>query len=431
MSGSIALLLLCGFGIAFIWLGIKQEEYLEKDKLKAITNGINSQEKTGSYGIFLFSLPFIIGSLAIFFFSLPDPNHYKGEYLFVIILASILACIGCGVIGFAYIKRRRYKLIGPTPLFLDPSSGVIGGQVGGQFDIESWSPNAPIKIMLTCSRRQKAGKQTIDIPLWHNAMQGYIEQKVEQNNKGVRVSFVFNCPADLPASDLYSGSIVWEVRAESDLELRSKSAKFTRSWIIPVEYGELVTSTIQIPESFILQQNEYKAQVAQSNTDNLLKFNQQGRFLNIENTSKLPIKPFLIAFVAGLITFGAGLFAPVDVWWETYLFVSAGVFIIFIGLFFLGRGVEVKVDVEARILYMKRKWFFITLQKHEVMLYTPSQFSIEKTMLFSSGKTLAYWYKVEVKNKGKKVLVAEAINGEETAQAFMTRIINKVFPQRF
>ena len=120
-----------------------------------------------------------------------------------------------------------------------------------------------------------------------------------------------------------------------------------------------------------------------------------------------------------------------DVWWETYLFVSAGAVITFISLFFLGRGVEVRVDIEERILYMKRKWFFITLYKREVILFEPSQFSIEKTILFSSGKTLAYWYKLEVNNKDKKVLVAEAINGEETAQAFMNNIIEKVFPQRF
>ena len=435
VSGSIALLFLCGFGIALIWFGIKQEEQLEKDKLKAIANGINSQEKTGFYGILLFSLPFIIGSLAIFFFSLPDPHQYKGEYITVIILASILACIGCGVMGFAYIKRRRYKLIGPTPLFLDPTAGVIGGQVGGQFDIESWSPDAPIKVMLTCNRREKAGKQTIDIPLWHNAMQGYleqtVEQNVEQNNKGVRVSFLFNCPEGLPASDLHTGSIIWEVRAESDLELRPESTKFKRSWIIPVEHGELVASSIEIPESFIHQQNEYKTQAAQSNVDDLLKFNQQGRFLTIENTSKLPSKPFLIALVIGLITLSTGLFAPENVWWETYLFVLVGALVIYISLFFLGRGIDVKVDTEARVLYIKRKWFFFTLYKREIILFEPSQFSIEKTMLLANGKTPTQWYKVEVNNKDKKVLVAEAINGEETAQAFMNSIIENAFPQRF
>ena len=52
-------------------------------------------------------------------------------------------------------------------------------------------------------------------------------------------------------------------------------------------------------------------------------------------------------------------------------------------------------------------------------------------MLLANGKTPTQWYKVEVKNKDKKVLVAEAINGEETAQAFMNSIIENVFPRRF
>jgi len=427
VSGSIALLLLCGFGIAFIWLGIKQEEYLEKDKLKAITNGINSQEKTGSYGIFLFSLPFIIGSLAIFFFSLPDPNHYKGEYLFVIILASILACIGCGVVGFAYIKRRRYKLIGPTPLFLDPSAGVIGGQVGGQFDIESWPSSAPIKVMLTCNRQTRVNKQTIVEMLWQDEMQGY----VEQHDQGVRVSFVFNCPDDLPSSISQSGSIYWEVRANTDVEPQQEAIKFERSWVIPVEHGEPVASSINIPESFIQQQKQDKREVARSDAKSLLKFSQQGRFLNIENTNKLPLKLPLLGLFFGSITFAAGTFESTNAWWQSFLFVLLGAILIGISLFMLGRGIDVKVDTDSRILYVKRKWFFIILYKREIRLYAPSQFSTQKTISTASGKKLISWYKIEVNNQGEKVLIAEAIGGEDVAQAFMNGIINKVLPHRF
>ena len=325
------------------------------------------------------------------------------------------------------MKRRRYKLIGPTPLYLDPPAGIVGGPVGGQFDIGSWSSSAPINVVLTCNSQTRVNKQTIVEMLWQDEMQGY----VEQHDKGVRVSFLFNCRDGLPASIGHSGSIYWEVRANAQAESHSKATKFERSWVIPVEHGEAVASSIKIPKSFMQQQSLLKREVARSDAKNLLKFNQQGRFLNIENTSKLPLRFSLSGLCFGSITFVAGAFALMDTQWQNILFVLIGTVLACIGLFLLGRGIEVKVDIDSRTLYMKRKWFFITLYKREVKLYAPSQFSTQKTISTASGKKLIAWHKIEVDNQGKKVLVAEAIGGEKVAQAFMNGIINKVLPHRF
>ena len=97
----------------------------------------------------------------------------------------------------------------------------------------------------------------------------------------------------------------------------------------------------------------------------------------------------------------------------------------------LGRSVDVKIDTAARILYTRRKWFGITLYKREVMLFDPSQFSIKQTSSTTSEKELTQWYKVEVNNKDKKVLIAEGIKGKEVAEALKDNIIEEAFPQRF
>ena len=65
------------------------------------------------------------------------------------------------------------------------------------------------------------------------------------------------------------------------------------------------------------------------------------------------------------------------------------------------------------------------------MLFEPSQFSIKKTSSSSDRKTLNEYYKVEVKDKDKKILLAEGIKGKDLSEAIMNDIIEKAFPERY
>ena len=80
---------------------------------------------------------------------------------------------------------------------------------------------------------------------------------------------------------------------------------------------------------------------------------------------------------------------------------------------------------------MRRKWFGIVLYKRKIMLFEPSQFSIKKTSSSSDRKTLNEYYKVEVKDKDKKILLAEGIKGKDLSEAIMNDIIEKAFPERY
>ena len=97
----------------------------------------------------------------------------------------------------------------------------------------------------------------------------------------------------------------------------------------------------------------------------------------------------------------------------------------------LGGGIDVKVDTGLRILHMRRNWFSFTLYQREVMLFNPDQFTIKKTSSSSNNKKLNEYYKVQVKNKEKQVLVAQGIKDKDVAQAVMDGIIEKTFPQRY
>lgn len=420
--GSIFIFMFGGFGSGAMWLSMKPVKPTQEKRQEARTIGIRSKEKSAFWILFLFGSPFFLIGLFTFFLALPDIIN-KGEY--AALFSLIFVFVGAGIMGFAYINQRRYKLIGPTPLFLDPLPGFIGGQVGGKFDVAFRSQNTPVKIVLTCKKRVKRGKNTSTKILWQESLQGY----VKQTSKGMSVSFVFDCPDNLP--DTSSSSIFWQVRAESDLKMQSKTIKFERNWSIPVEKGEAQASSIDIPEYFLKEQSELKEQLAQEQAADLVEFKQHGRYLDVDNTDKRSMGTFFGGCLFGSIFSAAGIFTIMQDWWPGYIFLLIGILCIVGSLFVLGRDIDVRVDTAARMLYTRRKWFGIVLYKREVMLFDPSQFSVKKTSTTTSNKQISEWYKVVVKNNDKYVLIAEAIKGKDVAQALKDNLINKAFAQRF
>ena len=420
--GAIFLILFGGFGFLAMWLSVKPVKPKDKVMQENKVNGISSKEKSGFWLLFLFGCPFFFIGVFTFILALPNIIN-KGEYEALFTLLFVF--IGGGLMAYALINQRRYKVIGPSPLFLDPLPGVIGGQVGGKFDIAFRSKDTPIKIVLTCKKRVKSGKNTSTKLIWQESMQGYVKTA----SRGMQVSFLFDCPENLPSSE--SRSIFWEVRAEGELKVHAKTVKLERNWGIPVEKTEHVMSSIDIPEQFLQDLNTIKTQAAQADAADLFDFQHQGRLLEVKNISERPIGGVFGGILFGSIFAGAGVFTVSQDWWPGYIFMLVGAIAIYASIFLLGRGVDVKVDTALRILHMRRRWFGFVLYKREVMLFDPSQFSIKETSSTSSHKELTKYYKVEVENKGTKVLVAEGIKGKKVAQAVMDGIIEKAFPERF
>lgn len=420
--GGIFLLMFCGFGGVAMWASLKASKPVDEIRKEATLNGISSKEKNGFWFVFLFGSVFFIIGFFTFILALPEIID-KGNY--AALLTLLFVVVGGGIMSYALINQRRYKLIGPTPLFLDPLPGALGGQIGGQFTIQSRSQDTPIKIVLSCKRQVKSGKNTNTKLIWQESMQGYIKSTA----RGMNVQFLFDCPDNLPDSN--SSSVFWEVRAESELNLGAKSIKFQRNWDIPVESSKLARSSIRIPEHFLQQQNELKAEMVQADAAGLIQFHQQGNFLEVDNISRKSIGGFVGGLVSGLVFSGTGIFTLQQNWWPGYIFIFVGAIIIYVSFFVFGRGIEVKVDTSARVLYTRRKWFGFVLYKRKVMLFNPEQFSIKKTSSSSTNTQLTEWYKVEVKNKDKQVLIAEGVKGKDVAQALMNNIIEKAFPRRY
>ena len=201
-----------------LWIGIRPQ--------KPEHEGIACEDKNPLiwvlllFGVVFFVLDTIAGISVI--------PPYLAEGRIELIIPFIFMVIGGGLITMVINSRRSLKAIGPSLLYLDPLPGVIGGQVGGKFELTG-SQVSPITISLSCQSRGES-----DDILWQQS----VPAKIQQGRKGISVHFLFDSPADLPSSGAKLNSIAWIVHAKGAVGIEGKSKKFNRSWIIPVHKAQ-------------------------------------------------------------------------------------------------------------------------------------------------------------------------------------------------
>jgi len=209
LFGFVLLTVLGGTGLLCIWGAIEKIES-EDAFNKTSANDISSSEKSYYRFIFVLGSFFSIVGFLAFMSALPSISN-KGQYAGLLTLL-FLVC-GIWLLISAYKARRRYKLTGPTQLFLNPFPGVIDGHIGGEFEINARSKNTQITIVLSCKERvaKLRNDEYETVLLWQESVQAY----VEPIKTGMKVRFLFNCPEGLPSSDV--SSVSWNVCAKGSV----------------------------------------------------------------------------------------------------------------------------------------------------------------------------------------------------------------------
>ncbi len=171
----------------------------------------------------MLSLP----AIWLFYFEFVQGENAKA------IIALLFPLMGFLFITWALRARRRWQLIGPTPMTLDPYPGAIGGDIGGYIDIDEYkNTEANFVVTVTCLHSRAAGqaqKRRIEEDiLWQE--QGLADIKLTP--EGMRLSFGFAVPPTLPES-MHSDdeSYTWRVFVEGDL---TDDIPMQREFEIPV-----------------------------------------------------------------------------------------------------------------------------------------------------------------------------------------------------
>ncbi|MCD8521139.1 MAG: DUF3592 domain-containing protein [Saccharospirillaceae bacterium] len=422
------------------------------DDIEHARSGIASDQRGGYKILLVFGILFILISLP----AVVTVADALSDGQWSALLAFLFPLVGGVILFFALRMRKRYLQIGPTPLFPDPLPGYAGGQVGGCFHLTRGEWIKPPQVRLTCTHSYSTGsgkeRRTQHDVIWQSKGRAYTEPK----NSGCDVHALFDVPADVPGSGSqpgYHGLIQWSLhctgtislpvsasynpRVDNSRAMRShnrQTVEFERSWSLPVEKGQRASS-FQIPSEVQQAWHQQQREEARESAAAQINLATQGESLHLSSQRGRHARMALGMVLFGGIFDGAAVFllhkasqGEAMLWLMGGVFLLAGLLITGFGLFWLGRGLQ--ADVSAGHVRMVRRLFGVTLYQRNGTVTSPSQvqLSVGLSSTDQHGVRTEY-YTLLVNADGKKIKLAEGIEGREAAEALKEQVMSVITRQ--
>ena len=393
-----------------------------KEKSAVSETGLyTSQQKSGHW--------FMIGFGAIFVL-LPSPAYLevwervsRGDYAILMVL--LFPAVGVGVALGGWKMRRAYQFFGPTPLALHPEPGHAGGQVGGQIHLGRSLPReADLDVWLSCIRGRESGsgkdRKTVESVLWQSEQRAYCQPA----QTGTDILFCFDVPAEqLPSSGSGRNYICWRVELEGQVQGRD----LKRSWDIPVQAGT-DTSRFTLPESHRTADRRERELDALESANQQIEVQQTAEGLHLISRAgrNLGMKFGLLMF--GSIFAGVGTFLFLLAAEEGFmLYIMGSIFgligylIVFSTLYTLARRLD--AWVRGGEVRNQRRWLGIPLFRREGRLLNADQLVLGSGMSSTSNGRKTEYMTLYAKVDGKKLRLAEGIEGREAGDALREAVL--------
>lgn len=346
----------------------------------------------------------------------------SGEKIFWLFILFPVASLVAFVKSWqAFWRMQRF---GRTPLFLDPIGGQVGGQLGGYFTSKRRIVSDVI-VTVTCMRhvsgRDQDDSDDIDI-IWQEKSQAYVSKQAH----GGDVQFVINIPKDQPETSKEGRtSIRWVVTCEGQYEHGGKTHTFSRTWRVPLSYGERI-SDLDIPAAHFerAKSTVYEQSVSRVRGQIDTQFSDDG-FYFVSHNKKNRTGIAVPSIIGGAVFFSAGVFwlpadAPIVI---RIAFSIIGFAILAFGVFWLGRKLEARLT--GHHLVSVRYLFGLRLFKREGQVSAPEQISIDKSISVSSNQSVSAEYfniVATLDHSHKKIKVVEGIEGRSEANVLLDKI---------
>jgi len=349
-----------------------------------------------------------------------DENHIF--YFFV-----TFPFIGLWLVIYALKKTREWYKFGKTPLFLDPFPGQIGGRFSGYLDLPFSQSDADQAIFsLNCirrySQRDSEGKtRWREDVLWQDRTNFKPDS---YGDKSLRIDFLFNTPADLPASEDESDDYhFWQLH----VRLAVTGIDYDRVFHVPMERA----SAQQLAST-----ERYKAKVSErvehQNTD-------IAKVPKLENTAaglqfyygygrSIGMSVALIIFGGFIGVFGYYFFAG----FLDFLPVTAGLmaaFVGFIAFVFSLLGVLLlanSLTIEVSLMGVRKQQHIFGFSLEE---FTDAAKIVdivtEKNASSGDGRTQRVWYRLKLKTAdGQEMEVGDSLEGQSYANEIRQKMID-------
>ncbi len=340
-------------------------------------------------------------------FAIPEEWN-KGNH--AILVAALFPLVGLGLLAWAVRVTRRWRAVGPTPLTLDPYPGSIGGQVGGVIDT-----NIPFRqghrfaVVLSCvySYMTGSGKDRKRSERVEWSAEGYAQ--AEPAGRGSRLSFRFDVPDGLPASEPAAERYhLWRLNLSST----GTPHEIDRNFELPVfATGETSRELRQDSASHPLAREErderiYAVMDMQQTADGVALDFPTGRNLGFNSVFAL----------MGLLFLGGGLFAghlgaPLLL---VIVFCVVGGGIALGGLYALLNRLEVRLGPQA--IHTRRSLLGVVIRKSSTPTSQVRTLRIHRTGSMTSGSKHRVYHAIRAHLvNGKTVTVAESLVGHGAA----------------
>jgi hypothetical protein len=279
---------------------------------------------------------------------------------------------------------------------------------------------------VTCRAARKTREDTYHSILWEKSTQPYVKNK----GNGDRITFAVDVPDDLPVPEggVNGRSIDWQVEGDGKLIHRGKELKLSRSWNIPVIKSDQQSRiTAYVPSDFAENTAATNLEVARESAAMQIEAGEVDGLVTLISASGRSSRFSIVMTVVGAIFALIGAYILQFGWMPSLIFLGMGGFVAVFGLYLLGRKITVVIDPKERTAFKGRSWLDMPIYSRNIQYSDVSEFSISSTSSMNTGKTLVAYYAMYIQNNGKKVKIAEGIEGQDAAQALLDDLLRRLF----
>ncbi|WP_082378743.1 DUF3592 domain-containing protein [Marinagarivorans algicola] len=416
-----------GIGIGFIVSAIRKNTWRTSNPYapdapwranKGWQNPITSNAKSSLIGTWVFALIGCAVSFALAINTVP-PALAQGNYGTLFVLIFVL--IGLLSLYWAIKKTMLWRHFGPTPLWLEPYPGAIGGHIGGTIKCDRPLNASTAHITLECilhyqsgSGRDRQSKQSI---VWQTQGSAPV---VAQNTTGhpqSYIAFYFNVPNQLPASEPRSQHYhCWKIT----LKLSDNKATLSRQFTIPAFHGT-ERSQLNITNT---ADNAQTRDTQEQTLESLLNIQQISGGIALAHKAGRDLKTNALLLIIGLVFWGVGIgigFTDDTPIFMVMILSLLGGALSLCGFYKLLNSYHVKIGHAG--LYTERYILGIKTRQRFYASHTIKHLAIKSTGHSTIGNHHTEHFVITaVLNNGKTVNVAESLNGQSIAEYALENI---------
>lgn len=420
---SIFLFVFGGFGLGLIivvWRAAPEKDaddprykdapWLRNDDWQTPT--IRSSSKTAMRGAWAFAIFWNLISAALPFLVYQEVTR-KENYMALIGL--LFPLVGAGLLIWAIQRTLEWRRFGAAPVNLDPFPGSIGGHVGGTIDLNiPFDSVAKFQLTLNCLHSYMSGSGKSRSRKEEAEWQDTLVAHAEQGAKGTRLTFRFDVPEGLDASDTDKDDSYYEWRLNLRAELAGTD--LDRDYDIPV--FPTAAKSRRVSEHAVRS-----SRVEQSAIDT----RAIGEIIGIRNgvggkqliyPMGRNIGPAIGGIIVGVIFAAAGWYLVAEEGHTIFGSLFGGIGSL-IGLFcFYLMLNSLEVSKYASEITTVRRLLGIPISREQLRQSDFVRFEKKSTMKSQSGgKHVIYYSIYGIGRRGEKILLGEGFKGENEAIA--------------